>query len=125
MATESERSPEEEEDGEAQTLGLLVELRELAEEISQGHMDYAHRFHELLARVRNPNLPAVAQDFGFQVIACKPGTGTITRTIAVCANIQIARAAWECACKIFPDDRWILTWGGMVQYDSKPLPQGR
>jgi hypothetical protein len=38
--------------------------------------------------------------------------------IAVCANITIAIAAWECAVKIFPNDRWILTWGGMVQYDS-------
>jgi hypothetical protein len=23
-----------------------------------------------------------------------------------------------------PEDRWILTWGGMVQYDSKPLKIG-
>jgi hypothetical protein len=45
-------------------------------------------------------------------------TGARGRTIAVCANITIAIAAWECACKIFPKDRWFLTWGGMVQYDS-------
>jgi hypothetical protein len=63
------------EDGEAQTLGLLTELRELAEEISHGHMDFAHRFHELLQRVKNPNIPDVAQDFGFRVFACKPRDG--------------------------------------------------
>ena len=123
MATDGERRLDNV-DGEAQTLGLLTELRELAEEISHGHMDFAHRFHELLQRVKNPNIPDVAQDFGFRVIACKPGTATVIRIIAVCANIQIARAAWECACKIFPDDRWILTWGGMVQYNSKPLRPG-
>jgi hypothetical protein len=47
-----------------------------------------------------------------------PRRGARGRTIAVCANITIAIAAWECACKIFPKDRWFLTWGGMVQYDS-------
>lgn len=62
-------------------------------------MDYAHRFHELLQCVRNPNMPDVANDFGFRVIACKPGTGTMTRTIAVCANATIAAAAWV---KSFP-----------------------
>jgi hypothetical protein len=105
------------EDGEAQTLRLLKELRELADEISDGHLDYAHRFHELLQSVQNPNLPDVARDFGFTVLS-KDRTGSRGRTIAVCANITIAIAAWECACKIFPNDQWLLTWGGMVQYDS-------
>jgi hypothetical protein len=119
VGAEEEATVSDEENGEAHTLGLLRELRELAEEISDGHMDYAHRFHELLRRVRNPNLPDVAQDFGFKVISCQPGTGTMTRTVAVCANVTIARAAWDCACKIFPNERWILTWGGMVQFDSE------
>ena len=35
--------PELEVDGEAVTLGILQELREMAEEISHGHMDYAAR----------------------------------------------------------------------------------
>lgn len=84
-------------------------------------MDGAKRFHALLLRVRFPNIPDVAAEFGFKVIACEPGTGTTTRTIAVCANASIAVAAWECACKIFPDDRWLTTWGGRVMRDSKPL----
>lgn len=113
------------EDGEAHTLGLLAELREMAEEISEGHMDYAQRFHDLLQKISNPNLPDVATGFGFRVIGLKEGTAIQKRTIAVCANVTIARAAWECARKIFPEDRWILTWGGMVQYDSKPLKIGK
>jgi hypothetical protein len=99
-------------------LGLLKELRALAEEISDGHMDYAHRFHELLQRVQNPNLPDVATDFGFRVESVDRKGHSRGRTIAVCANMSIAIAAWQCACKIFPDDRWFLLWGGMVQYDS-------
>ena len=104
------------EDGEAHTLRLLRELRELAGEIAEGHEEYAHRFHELLQSVHNPNLPDVAKDFGFTVQSV--GVGVRGRTVAICANATIAVAAWECACKIFPKDRWILTWGGMVQYDS-------
>ena len=108
-----------EEDGEAHTIGILRELRALAEEISNGHMDYAHRFHELLLQSAcNPNLPDVAKDFGFTVFSHTDRAGARGRTIAVCANITIAIAAWECACNIFPKDRWFLTWGGMVQYDS-------
>jgi hypothetical protein len=107
-----------EEDGEAHTLGILRELRELAKEISDGHMDYAHRFHELLQTACNTNLPDVAKDFGFKVFSTTEQVGARGRTIAVCANITIAIAAWECACMIFPKDRWYLTWGGMVQYDS-------
>jgi hypothetical protein len=118
-------SREPEEDGEAHTLGLLKELRALAEEISHGHMDYAHRFHELLQSVRNPNLPDVAKDFGFSVRSCNPETGGVARTIAVCANITVAIAAWECACKIFPNDRWLVLWGGMMQYDSARERQTR
>ena len=107
------------EDGEQHTLGILKELRELAEEISDGHMDYAHRFHELLQKVYNPNLPDVAKDFGFSVVSTKPEIGGVARTIAICANVSVAVAAWECACKIFPSDRWLVLWGGTVRYDSR------
>jgi hypothetical protein len=53
----------------ARRVGILRELRALAEEISHGHMDYAHRLHELLQSACNPNLPDVAKDFGFTVFS--------------------------------------------------------
>ena len=53
--------------GEGRTLGLLRELREMAEEIGRGHTGYANRFHELLQKVANPNLPDVAKEMGFRV----------------------------------------------------------
>jgi hypothetical protein len=115
---------EPEEDGEAHTLGLLKELRALADEIGHGHMDYAHKFHELLQTIKNPNLPDVAKDFSFRILSCNEFGGT-ERTIAVSSNITIAIAAWQCACKIFPNDRWLLLWGGMVQYDSAKEKQTR
>jgi hypothetical protein len=58
-------------------------------------------------------VPDVAKDFGFTVVSVKETKGGTARTIAVCANVTIAIAAWECACRIFPKDRWLLTWGGM------------
>ena len=68
------------EDGEAHTLGILKELRDLAEEIGDGHKDYAHRFHKLLQKVHNPNLPDVAKDFGFSVVSTKPEIGGVARS---------------------------------------------
>lgn len=100
-----------EENGEAHTLGILRELRELAKEISDGHMDYAHRFHELIQTACNPNLPDVAKDFGFKVFfSTMEQVGARGRTIAVCANITIAIAAWECACMI---------WDGAVRFRTR------
>ena len=112
------------EDGEAHTLGILRELRQMAVEIGHGHQDYANRFHELLLSVSNPNLPDVAKEMGFRVIALEPGAANQRRVIALSSNASVAVAAWECARKIFPGDRWILTWGGVVQYDSKPPKMG-
>src|SRR5687768_11243848 len=64
---------------EACTLGILRELREMAEEIGRGHTGYANRFHELLQKVANPNLPEVAREMGFRVIALEPGTSNQRR----------------------------------------------
>src|ERR1700754_4535748 len=88
---------EPEEDGEAVTYGLLNELRLLADEIGHGHLDYGHRFPDLLQKTKNPNLPDVALEMGFRVVSFESGTRNMKRTIAVCANISIARAAYECA----------------------------
>jgi hypothetical protein len=112
------------EDGEAQTLGILRELREMAEEISHGHMDYAHRFHQVLQSLKNPNLPDVAKDLQYSVRAYKRGTSELTRIIAVCGNPSVARAAYECATKLFPNERWLLLWGGSVMDQSERLPLG-
>jgi hypothetical protein len=107
-----------EEDGEAHTLRLLRELRDFAKEVSDGHMDYAERFHQLLQSVQNPNLPDVAKEFGFSVRSVDPEAGGVARTVAVCVNISIAVAAWACACKIYPNDRWLLPgagWSNTIQ----------
>src|SRR5215216_6145645 len=112
------------EDGEAATLGILRELKEMAEEISHGHMDYAERFHQVLESLKNPNLPDVAKDLQYSVRAYKRGTSELTRVIAVCGNPTVARAAYECAIKLFPNERWVLLWGGYLMDQSERLPLG-
>lgn len=112
------------EDGEAHTLGILRELRAMAEEIGRGHMDYAERFHCVLESLKNPNLPDVANGLQYSVRAYQKGTRQLTRVIAVCGNPTVARAAYECAAKIFPDARWTLCWGGYVMDESERLPLG-
>ena len=44
--------------------------------------------------------------------------------VATRRNEGPALAAWEAACKVYPDYRWLLLWGAMVSRDSKPLPSG-
>jgi hypothetical protein len=113
-----------EDDGEAITLGILRELREMAEEISRGHMEYAGRFHRVLESLKNPNLADVANGLQYSVRSYERGTRQLTRVIAVCGNPTIARAAFECACKLFPNERWTLCWSGYVMDESERLPLG-
>ena len=60
------------EDGDRHTLGLLLELRDLAREASEANDTLASRFQDLL---------------------------------------RIAKAAFETARKIYPNDRLVLLWG--------------
>ena len=96
----------------------------MAEEISHGHMDYAERFHQVLESLKNPNLPDVAKDLQYSARAYKRGTSELTRVIAVCGNPTVARAAYECAIKLFPNERWVLMWGGYLMDQSERLPLG-
>ena len=84
---------EPEEDGEAHTLGLLRELREMAEDIGHGHVEYADRFQKLLNALRNPNLHDVAKELSFQVTSYRAGTRERERVISLNGHITVARAA--------------------------------
>lgn len=107
------------EDGEAHTLGLLKELRELAQQASDSTADIAARFHELLRSVSSSNTPDVPKGLSFRVMS-RDKAGEVQRVIAVCGNIEIARAAFETAKRIFPNDRWVLLWGAYVSDDTHP-----
>jgi hypothetical protein len=110
--------------GEARAMLLLQELRDLAEEMSWDNSTYASRVHDLQEKIRHLDICGIDKEMGFRVVAYRAGTREIERTIAACSNADIAIAAYARALEIYPDYRWLLLWGGMVQRDSKPLPLG-
>jgi hypothetical protein len=110
-----------EEDGDRHTLGLLLELRDLAKEASDSNHTLASRFHELLRSVSNPNAPDVAKELPFKVRQFIGQSDELLRTVSLNGNIELARAAFEAAKRIYPNDRLVLLWGNWVVEDTNPL----
>jgi hypothetical protein len=105
-------------EGDRYTLGLLLELRELAKEASDSNSTLAHRFHELLRSVSNPNAPEIAKELPFKVRQFAGHSDEVLRTLSLNGNIELARAAFETARKIYPNDRLVLLWGSYVVEDT-------
>jgi hypothetical protein len=108
-------------DGDRYTLGLLLELRKAAREAAEANDDLAARFHALLRSVSNPNVPDVAKDLPFKVRGFVGRSEEPLRTISLNRSIEVARAAFETAKRLYPKDRWVLLWGSWVVEDSMPL----
>jgi hypothetical protein len=106
------------ENGERYTLGLLVELKQLSKEAADANSELYDRFHTLLRQVSSSNTPDIAKGLTFKVEAFAKDTDQHLRTISLNGNIEIARAAFETAKKIFPNDRWVLLWGAWVVEDT-------
>ena len=109
------------EEGDRYTLGLLLELRNLAKSAADANSEIAGRFHELLRSISNPNAPELAKELPFKVSAFTPGSQDMLRTISLNGNMEVARAAFEAAKKLYPGDRWVLLWGSWVVEDTMPL----
>lgn len=109
------------EDGERYTLGLLLELRALAREAANTNDALTSRFHELLRSVSGSNTPDVAKDLPFKVRQFIGQSDDILRTVSLNGNMELARAAFETAKKLYPNDRLVLLWGNWVVEDTMPL----
>jgi hypothetical protein len=105
------------EDGDRHTLALL-ELRELAREASDTTDVLAQRFQALLRSVSNPNAADLAKELPFKVRQFKGKSGELLRTLSLNGNIELARAAFETAKWIYPNDRLVLLWGSYVVDDT-------
>ena len=81
----------------------------------------AHRFHELLRSVSNPNAPEVAKELPFKVRQFVGRSDKLLRTVSLNGNIDLAKAAFDAAKKIYPEDRFVLLWGSWVIEDSMPI----
>ncbi len=105
-------------------LGLLLELRKLTTEAANANSILADRFHELLRSVSNPNAPEVAKELPFKVRQFVGHSDNLLRTVSLNGNIDLARAAFDVAKKIYPEDRSVLLWGSWVVEDSRPIESG-
>lgn len=108
-------------EGDRYTLGLLLELRALAREAADANSELSQKFHDLLRSVSNPNAPELAKELPFKVRSFLPDKpDEILRTISLNGNIEIARAAFDAAKKLYPSERWVLLWGAWVVEDTLP-----
>jgi hypothetical protein len=106
------------EDGDRYTLGILLELRELAKEASDTNSTLTDRFQQLLRSVSSSNTPDVAKDLPFKVRQFVGKSDEVLRTLSLNGNIELARAAFEAARRIYPKDRLVLLWGAYVVDDT-------
>ena len=96
-------------------------MRKAALDAAAANDDIAARFHELLRSISNPNAPDVAKELPFKVRGFVGRSEEPLRTISLNGNIEVARAAFETAKRLYPNDRWVLLWGSWVVEDSMPL----
>jgi len=112
-----------EDDGDAHTLGLLVDMRDLCTKIAEEHHHYAAQLHDLLRQVKNPNVHGLDKELTFRVEQLQLGEpdhrAETLRAMSLNASIPLARAAFGAAVKHYPNQRWILKWGGYIveRYD--------
>lgn len=117
---------QDEDDGDAHTLGLLVDLRNLCRRMGDEHHRMAAELHDLLRQVQNPNVQGLDKELTFRVeqldpIAPGDQYPEMFRSLSLNCNVQLARAAFEAACKCYPNQRLILKWGSYIVDRYEPL----
>ena len=115
-----------EDEGDAHTLGLLVDLRDLCTKIADNHHQYASQLHDLLRQVQNPNVHGLDKELTFRVeqldeTAAEDQYPEMFRSLLLNCSVKLAHAAFEAACKCYPNRRLILKWGSYVleRYEPK------
>ena len=110
----------EEDDGNAHTLGLLVDMRDLCTKIAEEHHHYAAQLHDLLRQVQNPNVHGLDKEMGFRIEDIGEGElPSINRAISLNCSAEVARGAFAAAKKAYPNRRMRLKWGSYIldRYD--------
>lgn len=113
------------EEGDAHTLGLLVDLRNLCTRMGDEHHRMASELHDLLRQVQNPNVHGLDKELTFRVEQLDEKADAEThpelfRSLSLNCSINLARAAFEAACKCYPTRRLILKWGGYIVERYEP-----
>lgn len=114
-----------EDHGDAHTLGLLVDLRNLCRRIGEEHHRMAGELHDLLQQVQNPNVHGLDKELGFRVVQVdgdvpREQWPELYRALSLNCSITLARAAYDAACKAYPNCGIVLKWGGVVVDHYEP-----
>ena len=115
-----------EDEGDAHTLGLLVDIRNLCRRMGDEHRRMASELHDLLRQVQNPNVHGLDKELTFRVeqLDQKPDVdqhAEMFRSLSLNCSVTLARAAFEAACKCYPTRRLILKWGAYIVERYEPL----
>ena len=110
----------EDDKGEAQTLGLLIELRDLCTRIADQHYDGANELHDLLQKIARPNLPDIPEELSFKVEQRHKTDRVVIRLMALTGNADVAVAAFDAAVKTAPGEAWTLSNGVFTMRDYRP-----
>ena len=105
-----------EDEGDAHTLGLLVDLRNLCRRMVDEHHRMESELHDLLRQVQNPNVYGLDKELTFRVeqldeTSLRRSKRCIFRSHSPNCSITIARAAFDAACKCYPNRRLDLKCG--------------
>jgi hypothetical protein len=108
-------------EGDGNTLGLLLELRALCDSIVERNEYAGKELHDLLQRLRNPNLHELDDQLRFRVIQkTAEYHGETLRTVAACANLGLGHAALREAARQDPNSHWLLLYPGGVAGRHEP-----
>jgi hypothetical protein len=104
---------------EADTIGLLAELREFCARLARQWSLSEVQLHQLMRDFSQPELSAPERSFQFKVEQWDKTEDHVIWLIAVSNNFLVARGAYEAAVKFNPRERWLLRDGIRVveRYD--------
>ncbi len=118
------------EPGDAHTLGLLVDLRNLCRRMGDEHHRMASELHDLLRQVQSPNVHGLDKEMGYRIMQLDEkgdpeAWPEMLRALSLNCSITLARAAFEAACKCYPSKRMILQWGSIVVDRYEPVKSSK
>ena len=95
-------------EGEAHTIGLLLDLREVCARITQTHAHLSSELHEVLRSIANPNLFEVSQGPRFSIEQWSPEHNLCVRMLAVTNHLVISHMIFDKAVELYPKEEWRL-----------------
>jgi hypothetical protein len=109
---------------EADTVGLIAELRQLCASLARQWAVSEIHLHRLIRDFAQPELSAPERSYQFKVEQWDKTEDHVIWLIAVSNNFLVARAAYEAAVKFNPRERWLLRDGIRVveRYEPQVLP---